>query len=67
MVVPVCLPWSEYLDDSHPARDIKDLNDNGDFETQDKKAKFSILHKYLPRVVAKLAWEQHIGLELLLC
>ena len=31
MVVPVCLPWSEYLDDSHPARNIKDLDIDGDF------------------------------------
>ena len=25
----MCLPWSDYLEDSHPARDIKDLDNEG--------------------------------------
>ena len=43
MASPVCLPWSDYLDDFHPARDIKDLDDDGDFLTMWQKAVKSFL------------------------
>ena len=29
---PVCLPWSDYLEDSHPARDIKDVDNEGEIQ-----------------------------------